>query len=239
MATINTPLGKLHYTFKPLYNGRKRINKTIAKENLLLFNSIAIKYDLSYILGWGTLLGAIREHDFIEHDEDTDLIISKESLPKLLTMLWELQHIGFQVCRFERDLVSIMRQNEYIDLYVYAPYTHGILICHNTLFLPAKMLTELIDYSFLDQKFKIPKDYISYLVLEYGQDWQIPVVWAPQELSPLAILYYKLKLRFKHILPSSIINTLSSKRKRESYQDFIKRYNDIDLSNKNTISTLQ
>lgn len=225
MAQINTPLGKLHYKFQPLYNGRKRIDKVIAKDNLLLFNSIAIKYGLSYILGWGTLLGAIREHDFIAHDEDTDLILSEAYFPTLLTMLWELQRYGFQICRYEQDLVSIMRKNEYIDLYIYAPYKPGILMCHNTLFLPESMLKELIDYSFLGQKFKIPKDYLGYLVLEYGQNWQTPIVWAPQELSSLAILYYKLKLRLKHILPYAIINIVLSRRKKKAFQAFINKCN--------------
>ena len=65
MAKIKTGVGVYHYSIKPLYVGRKKIDKQIAKENLLDFNSLAIKYKLKFGLAYGTLLGAVRESDFI------------------------------------------------------------------------------------------------------------------------------------------------------------------------------
>ena len=51
-----------------------KLDINIAKSNLLIFNKIAIANDFRFILFFGTLLGAVREHDFIKNDTDIDVV---------------------------------------------------------------------------------------------------------------------------------------------------------------------
>ena len=86
---IKTPVGNYYYKYVPIFLGIKPIDKVIAKENLLLLKGILDKHNLKFLLSFGTLLGAVREHDFISHDEDIDLIMFKRDLPSFLSLLFE------------------------------------------------------------------------------------------------------------------------------------------------------
>ena len=74
---IKTPIGAYYYKYIPIFLGIKPINKVVAKENLLLLKGILDKNNVLFMLSFGTLLGAAREHDFITHDEDIDLVMMK------------------------------------------------------------------------------------------------------------------------------------------------------------------
>jgi hypothetical protein len=62
---IPTSKGNYSYRFVPIYEGIKPIDKEKAKENLSLLKRICNAHHLEFILFYGTLLGAIREQDFI------------------------------------------------------------------------------------------------------------------------------------------------------------------------------
>ena len=99
---IKTTAGVYKYDFRPLFPGIKRINKIIAKENLLLVKNILDKEELPFMLAYGTLLGAVREHDFIAHDEDIDLIVMKEYFDHFVALLFIFRTKGFEVVRYEQ-----------------------------------------------------------------------------------------------------------------------------------------
>ena len=120
---IKTPVGNYYYKYVPIFLGIKPIDKVIAKENLLLLKGILDKHNLKFLLSFGTLLGAVREHDFISHDEDIDLIMFKRDLPSFLSLLFELRKNGFELARYEsRGFLSIIRKGEYIDFYFFDDY---------------------------------------------------------------------------------------------------------------------
>lgn len=52
-------------------------------ELLVEFDDFCKSYDIEYALGWGTLLGCVREGKFIEWDDDLDVVLSYENLLKL------------------------------------------------------------------------------------------------------------------------------------------------------------
>ncbi len=201
MEKIITPLGAYYFSPKILYLGRKKINRQIARQNLSDFNRIAQKNKLYFGLLYGTLLGAIREHDFIEHDEDIDLFVLSEQRDLLLQMLFELRENGFEVVRYDRrGLISIMKNNEYIDLYIFGPLKEGIRSCCGECVLEKYLLNTVI-YAFLSENVLIPADYEEYLLFEYGPDWRTPVYYTDFKVSKMATIMMFIKEKIKYRLP--------------------------------------
>ena len=74
-ANIQTSNGIYTYEVKTFTLGSKRINRKISKDNLLDFRACLKDANITFGLLYGTLLGGIREDDFIAHDEDLDVFV--------------------------------------------------------------------------------------------------------------------------------------------------------------------
>ena len=135
------------------------MDKEVSKNNLLLFKKVADTYGLKFWLIGGTLLGAIREKDFISYDNDTDIKIYFKDIPILIKCIPELINLGLNVLRISPGEISFMKDNEYID----------VEFLHN----PTKYTKELDKIIFLNEEFNIPKHVDEYLTIVYG-NWHIP-----------------------------------------------------------------
>ncbi|MEA4935060.1 hypothetical protein SDC9_71999 [bioreactor metagenome] len=201
MEKINTPNGIYTFTPKILYVGRKKIDKKIAKQNLSDFTKIANNNNLKFGLIYGTLLGAVREHDFIDHDEDIDLFILSEQRDLFLKMLFDLRKNNFEVVRYDRrGLVSIMKNNEYIDIYIFSPFQKGVRKCCGE-FVLEKYLLNTTYLNFLSESILIPKEYKEYLEFQYGVGWTTPVCYTDFKVSKFALFIFYLKEKIKYRLP--------------------------------------
>jgi len=97
MAEIKTNNGIFEFNEVEFKNGIKKINLDISKKNLLDLKKILDKNDIYFGLIYGTLLGAIREKNFIAHDEDTDIFMLEEDKTQVLNILNILVYNGFEV----------------------------------------------------------------------------------------------------------------------------------------------
>lgn len=220
MAKIKTEKGIYYFTPKPLFAGRKKIDKFIAKQNLLDFNTIAKQNQLQFGLIYGTLLGAIRENDFIEHDEDIDLFVLAESRDLLLNVLFELKENGFDVVRYDRrGLVSIIRNNEYIDIYIFEKFKKGVRICCGECVLE-KFIKETTSIEFLSEYFTVPKDYFEYLNFEYGSDWKVPIPYTDFDVRKGVKILVHVKERVKLLLPNFLFLIFMRYKERRSIRKF-------------------
>ena len=61
-------------------------------ENLNCLTDFLEEHGISYCLSAGTCLGAVREHDFIEWDDDLDVAVLRSDFDKLFD-LWDKYHI--------------------------------------------------------------------------------------------------------------------------------------------------
>ncbi len=86
---IITKNGLYFYLPIHLYLGRKLINRDVCRENLLDFKRILDEKNIQFGLMFGTLLGAVREKNFIEHDEDTDVYVLAEYRENILSLLFK------------------------------------------------------------------------------------------------------------------------------------------------------
>ena len=57
-------------------------------ENLSYFHEFCEKHGLHYVIGAGSCIGAVREHDFIPWDDDLDVALLREDFEKLFEC-WE------------------------------------------------------------------------------------------------------------------------------------------------------
>ena len=218
-----TSHGAINYKTVPLFPGVKRIDKEIAIENLSLLKVILDANGIKFQLAFGTLLGAVREHDFIDHDEDIDLAFLDENRSALLNVLPELMKAGFQVCRYDRrDLLSVMRKGEYIDFYFYRPWHEGLRICSGWINLE-KHLVNSTQIKFKGFSFWVPKDYEEYLIGEYGTNWHVPVQWNSYRLPKWKVGFFNLKEHLKDWLPDFFFFWIARKSEKKLCMKCCKR----------------
>ncbi len=221
MASIKTPEGRLHYKPKNLFLGCKQIDRDIAFRNLGDLLRVMERHDILVTPALGTLLGIIRENNFIEWDEDIDLFVLEEDKDKLLSSFRDLGREGFELVRVDRCglLYSVMREGEYIDFYIMeklSPEVRG----SGDIFMLERHLTDLVDWDFRGLTIKVPAQYEEFLSLRYG-DWRKPVKYADFSMSPLQIGWAKFKNVLKGIIPCRIKRPLLKAYHRKSFKKFL------------------
>jgi len=174
-CAIKTNKGEFHFKPRNLFHGRKKINKKKAQENLLLLRNILKKTDIRWGLIFGTLLGAVREKNFIAHDEDTDIYIFYEDQYKILELIYEFKKFGFEIARYEKkSLFSIIRNNEYIDFYFFKKKMFGRRCLDY--YVPNLFFKQSAKIKFFNQYFPTLNNAHKYLEFQYGKDWKIPKI---------------------------------------------------------------
>lgn len=227
--TINTPIGPYRYDFKIVYEGIKVMNPKIARENLLLFDKIAKMEGLRYGMLYGTLLGAIREHDFIAHDEDIDLFILKEDLDTFKSALFRLRDEGFEVIRYDRrdGLCSIMRKGEYIDFYIFGKLLPGV---RETLGdpIPEKYILDVKEYDFQGIKVCAARDAEESMKFFYGASWNVPIATKPYEMNYLRKFQAKVSWWLYYTIPDWLFNKVMEKRAVKKMERYNRRANRLN-----------
>ena len=211
------------YKYKPipLYLGRKKINISIAKKNLSDFYQILKSNNIKFLLFYGTLLGAIRENGFISHDEDIDVILSINEFQDFKDLLYLLRENGFELARLdERGFASIIRNNEYIDLYFFSEYNEDFLSCCGE-FVEKNVFDNPRTYNLYGVDYPIPQEYEHVLRLYYGRDWNIPKEYTQHYIKQLISIFNQ---KIKSILPRSIVRLYYNNKERKLYSKFIIKY---------------
>lgn len=190
---ITTSFGQYEYEPIKLYYGRKVIAIDQATENLILFKKTMDKYNIPFGIIYGTLLGAVRNNNFIEYDEDTDVFVLDEYRKEFLDLLFSFRDVGFQVARYDVDLLSLIRNDDYIDIYFFKRGTLGRRICGDDT-IPQSFFDVPEKINFLGQQFSTVSDYTAFLERAYGKDWRTPKKNAPAQVKGVAY-YFKSPMR--------------------------------------------
>lgn len=222
---VKTSHGIYKYKFVPIFEGIKRIDKKIAKENLTILKKICDKAHLQFILFYGTLLGAIREHDFITHDEDIDLVMYKKDMQHFLDMLFILREHGFELARFERrGFLSIIRKGEYIDIYFYEPYSKDENLWYSCQDICKKeFVLDLMPYKFQDEMYLIPRNYVKYCEYYFGDNWQTPIQVYNYNKSRMALFKQYAIQYIKALLPVCITEKRQKKTDKPKLEKWIRK----------------
>lgn len=150
-----------------------------ARAILFLSKKLLDDVKIDFYLAYGTLLGAIRDQNFIKGDLDVDIIVKDEV--KLVKNLNDFQKKGLKLVRTIPHVLYSFRLNNrcYIDFYIWGKPTFGIwrLYCDRIAlrYVPRKLLAGESSIMFLGSEFKTIADPISLLKFWYGDSWCIPI----------------------------------------------------------------
>ncbi|MFO0955382.1 MAG: LicD family protein [Candidatus Saccharibacteria bacterium] len=176
----------------------KKMHQALAFMLLRDIASVLEKYQCTYWLSDGTLLGAIRENDFIAHDNDVDLGVWAADFD--VRVIHELLHrFG---CRFGRlqgkpddgMLITLQRAGVHLDLFFYYPLKNSTISEKSAIYCSSYMLLKPYDssnkakrYDYLYPDFKplvrrslkghnfwVPKNAKQHLIAAYGKNWRTP-----------------------------------------------------------------
>lgn len=212
----------MHYKPVNIYLGIKQIDRDIAFENLKVVIRVLRESGIRVSPAYGTLLGIIRENNFIEWDEDIDLFILSEDKDKLLNALWTMRDEGLELVRELRcgHLYSVMRNGEYIDFYIMDSISPELRAGYGDLFMFEKYLQDLIDWNFKGLTISVPREYEECLEFLYG-DWKTPVKYADFNQSKAKIAKKKIRTILKGMLPFPLRFFLLKRHHRKDLDKFL------------------
>lgn len=177
-----------------LFKKRKNIIFRLHDKELLYKIDDALNdAGIFYWLDYGTLLGAIREHDFIKHDEDIDVGVKYEDYPKVPDAM-----AAKGIKMFAQSFVN--GQNGVIQRYIYKGITFDVYFYE--IFEDSNMMRcysfyrveqtkkekktvvgvekfevpyyGFIKYQFKNREFNIPQNVDLYLKVLYGEGYMTP-----------------------------------------------------------------
>ena len=191
------------YEFNPmrLYHGRKKINKEVAKELLFDTADILENHRIRYGLIYGTLLGAVRESDFIDWDEDVDIFVYDEDREEFLSLISLFRSKGISIVRYEGDLLSIMRDDDYLDVYFFRKGVLGYRDCGSDR-IPSKYFSGVSSINFLGRDFPTVSFFEEFLRYAYGINWRTPHKGRPADVR---ITTSKIKRCIMIIIPHLVL----------------------------------
>ena len=196
---IETDLGI--YEYRPIIlAGGNIMNLAEAKINLIDFKKILDSERIKFGLFKGTLLGAVREGNFIENDTDIDIYILDEFRQAFQNILFKLLASGFEVARYNYDFLTLIRDDNYIDISFYKKV--GDTRISGKSVLKESFFKSNSTIRFLEMEFNVPNNYIDFLKHAYGENWRIP---DKENHAILAKGFAKYKIMFAKLLPQKVL----------------------------------
>lgn len=137
------------------------------------------------LLMYGTLLGAIREKDFIQHDDDLDIAIIADGLGKedlmaerdRVASLLEANDIPCKRRMQQTPLIHCKRSEVTIDIFILGHKDGKIYWPHRRLIIveeEADIFLPITTMEFKGETFDIPRDPEAVSEARYGSGWRVP-----------------------------------------------------------------
>jgi len=179
---IDSKIGQEHMMeIKAELNPREQ-----ARANLLIFKKILDEVGVPFWLEGGTLLGAYRDKDFCEDDEDDiDLCTWSNYVHCIPEIVVHCTDAGFDVYKHwdhedKAHQIAVEKNGLKIDLFFYEKKGKDAWACVYQgnkcipLVVPAKNFEVLAEIYFLGETFLMPKNIEEHLTYKYG-DWKTKI----------------------------------------------------------------
>lgn len=185
MANILTSKGIFEYKSHLLYFGNHTINKDRMTYFIHIIALILDKIDINWGPAFGTLIGIVRNNDYLPWNPCFDIYILKEDEERFKDILWLLKDAGVNLVRHERRGLYYLEYNgEYVKVFVLRKISTDIRHTGGSDFIHEKYIQNTVKWTFMDIDFNVPVDVDEYLTFQYG-DWVTPVQTINYRLSKL------------------------------------------------------
>ena len=170
MAYIRTSRGELVYT-KQLPSINQKIDKEKMLENMRILQVYLDKIGITWGPAFGTLIGIVRNDDFLPWATATDFFFLKEDEERFKDVLWLMNEVGFELVRYERrGLYCLVRDGQWMSFHVLRKISADIRHSGGTNFLFDKYLHQTVKWNFKGIELNVPQELDEYLTFQYG-DW--------------------------------------------------------------------
>lgn len=221
MPSIKTSKGFLEYKRHLLYFGNKVINKSNMLDNLKLLSFYLDKVGINWGPAFGTLIGIIRNDDFLPWNPAFDAYILREDEERFKDVLWLLiDDEDFELVRYERrGLYFISRNDEYIKVFVLHKISSDVRHTGGSDFIHEKYLQNTVKWNFKGINLNVPQEVDEYLSFQYG-DWVVPkqTVWYEQRV--LERVFHWAKVWIQDKLPDSLYYAYIYKHRQNDFKRF-------------------
>lgn len=161
------------------YHGHSEpMNKENAKYLINTLKKVFSENGIELMLAYGTLLGAIREHDFIGHDADMDTIIWAKDMQKGLDLAPELAKYGIELECYVLPYIFTYSYKGVtcdIDVIQEAIWPWNIRYCLvEQQYIQRNFFEKTITIDFQGEKHLVPANPEKLLQYHYGPKWRIP-----------------------------------------------------------------
>ena len=183
MAILTTTNGNFLFKNHLLYFGNKIVNKEMMSENIRILSSFLDKIGINWGPAFGSLIGILRNSDYLPWNPVFDIYILKEDEERFKDILWSLKdEASFELIRYERrGLYFLERNGEYFKIFVLHKISSDVRHTGGSDFIHEKYLQNTLKWDFNGVLLNVPAEVDEYLTFQYG-DWEEPrqTVWYKQ-----------------------------------------------------------
>lgn len=170
------------------------MNQEDAKYMLITMKNVLAKHGVTIMPMFGTLLGAIREQNFIKNDSDIDVVIYAKDRQKVFDLRPELEKNGIQLyCYVLPWIFTFEYKGITCDIYsLYEtvwPWTNRYYLLLEK-YISREFFDATEDYEWFGETFQVPAHPETILEYLYGKTWRIPQSTKPKIESRLFFWRY-------------------------------------------------
>ena len=226
MNSIKTSKGLFEYKQHLLYFGEKTIVKEQMIENLNIFSIYLEKIYINWGPAFGTLIGIVRNDDFLPWSPCFDIYILKEDEERFKDVLWLLRDVGFNLVRYERrGLYYLERNGEYLKVFVLHKISTDIRHTGGSDFIHEKYLQNTTKWSFKGIEFNVPQELDEYLTFQYDE-WTTPKQTVFYKLGAIKKGFTWLKKFIQDALSDSLYFYWTYRHRKEDFKRFKRKCSD-------------
>lgn len=189
---------------------QKIANREKVAKGLLLLKDFFDSVDVPFRFGYGTLLGVVRDNNFILGDNDVDLLFEQKDKIDFINNKSVLENLGFVFYRITNNTIILIFEGVTFDCYFFSQRnlidklldrvscSFGVwcVVIDNFYW------EDSVKIRFLGKDFLVFKDHIGWLVYTYGAGWRVPQNKKGNTKGIISSFLCLIKNNFKKILVS-------------------------------------
>jgi len=146
------------------------LNQRVIAAHLTALHEAFAEHGVTFWLRDGSALGAYRERGIVPHDDDIDIGVWADDVPRVRRVVAALEQRGFVTYRSDDWMFKLFKDWETVEICVSAgrkprePYVAKL----------EEFFSELAPVNLWGRDFLIPRHSEAYLEFCYGPDWRVP-----------------------------------------------------------------